>query len=96
MRRALALAAMVLASGCGGDPDVVTKQDLEKIVSQQLTANGHPHQRLDCDGDLRAVVTETTRCIMTTGNKRYPVAVFVKAVSDGQATYDLKIGPAMK
>lgn len=96
MRRALALAVMVLASGCGGDPDVVTKQDLEKVVSQQLTTNGHPHDRVDCDGDLRAVVTETTRCIMTKGDKRYPVAVFVKSVSDGQASYDLKIAPPMK
>lgn len=90
------IAAMLLPAACGSEPDVVTKADLEKIVSQQLTSYGHRHQGLQCDGDLRAVVTETTRCIMTEGNLRYPVAVFVKAVEDGHAAYDLKVGDPIK
>lgn len=91
MRYALVIALALLSMGCSTE-EVIGKADLEKAVSAQLTQNNHQHQKLVCDGDVKAQATETTRCTMTKDGAEYPVTVFVQSTEDGEASYDLRVG----
>lgn len=88
----VAVAAGLLLAGCGASgAKVITRHDLEAAVSARLTDEGHDHDGVRCDGDLRAEPARTTRCVMTAGDHGYRVAVVVTSVDGDAARYDVEV-----
>lgn len=88
----VAVAAVLLLAGCGASGEqVIARHDLEAAVSARLTDEGHDHDEVRCDEDLRAEPARTTRCVMTVGAHDYRVAVVVTSVDGDTANYDVEV-----
>lgn len=98
---AVAAVAVVCAavSGCTinlGHPDQsntapkVSKEDLQKDISQRLTAAGQAPQSVTCQGDLTGALGQTTRCDVTMGpaNSFEPI-VTVTGLEGTKVDYDV-------
>lgn len=86
---ALVLAGVVL-SGCGGGP-LVSKDALQKDISDRLATAGQAAQSVSCDSDLIGEVGKTTRCevVLNPDNSFDPV-VTVTGIDGSTVHYDMK------
>lgn len=108
MKRIVAAVALLgsalLLSACSGSitidaPAAVPQADVEKTVSEELTANaGVAPDSVTCPGDLAATVGTVMRCSLTAGPDTLGVTVTVTAVNGTKVEYtsevDAEVSPA--
>ena len=93
MRRpATAIGALVLAAAACGT-GAVAKSDVEKNVSDQLTATvGQKPKSIACPGDLAATVGTTMRCSLTADDDTsLGLTVTVTSVQDSNVKFDIAV-----
>ncbi len=88
-------AAALNLTSCSTSPSAVSKTDVEKQVTEQLTKTvGTKPDSVTCPGDLTATVGTTMRCTLTAGATNGGLTVTVTSVNDAAAKFDIKVDDA--
>ncbi|BCJ36705.1 hypothetical protein Athai_42080 [Actinocatenispora thailandica] len=88
---AVAAIGALLLAGCGGTSSV-SRSEVEKQVSQQLTAQvGRKPDKISCPGSLKAKVGTTMRCTLTDSGKSYGVTVKVTSVDGSNVKFHIQV-----
>ncbi|MUL76384.1 DUF4333 domain-containing protein [Mycolicibacterium sp. CBMA 226] len=97
MTMAVAALACIAVSGCtvnigGGSPGAakVSKEALQKDISQRLADAGHPPQSVSCADDLAGKIGQSTHCEVATGAAaNFEPIVTVTSVDGTTVSYDI-------
>lgn len=82
-----------LLVGCSSTPTVSSADAANQISDVLEKETGQRPDEVRCSEDLEAEIGAATRCELSDGEATYGVTISITDVTDGVATFDIKVDP---